>query len=374
MIILIIMSGFFPGKKFGGPPVSIDNFCTLLKQDCNCHIITHNHDMGETQPYSGISKGWNNRENAKVLYLSDKEYNYHSFAKIIQEIKPNCIYLQGLFQECIFPCLWIAKKKNIKVILAPRGELCSGSFHKRYKKIPYIFLLKLFRLLEKVSFQSTSEDETNGIMRYLSVNPERIHYLSNIPSLPQKKYPNREKHSGVGRFVFISRIHPKKNLLQAINTLKETYGSSIFDIYGPIEDKDYWDQCNQLINNLPSNIKVSYKGVIDHTEIHNTFSQYDAFIFPTLSENYGHVIAECLLSECIPIISDQTPWTDINEANAGWAIPLNNQDAYYSAVQSIINLNEEEIQLKRNSIRNYLNDKLQLERLRDEYLEVFQSV
>ena len=30
MKILMIMPGFFPGKKYGGPPVSIDNFCSLM--------------------------------------------------------------------------------------------------------------------------------------------------------------------------------------------------------------------------------------------------------------------------------------------------------------------------------------------------------
>jgi len=45
MKVLIIMGGFFPGQKFGGPPVSVDNFCSLLKDECDCFIVTSNHDM-----------------------------------------------------------------------------------------------------------------------------------------------------------------------------------------------------------------------------------------------------------------------------------------------------------------------------------------
>lgn len=33
MKILIVMGGFFPGQKYGGPPVSVDIFCSLLKDE-----------------------------------------------------------------------------------------------------------------------------------------------------------------------------------------------------------------------------------------------------------------------------------------------------------------------------------------------------
>ena len=32
MRILIVIGGFFPGKKCGGPPVSVDNYCSLMKE------------------------------------------------------------------------------------------------------------------------------------------------------------------------------------------------------------------------------------------------------------------------------------------------------------------------------------------------------
>ena len=51
MKVLIIMGGFFPGQKFGGPPVSVDNFCSLLKDDCDCFIVTSNHDMDNNNVY-----------------------------------------------------------------------------------------------------------------------------------------------------------------------------------------------------------------------------------------------------------------------------------------------------------------------------------
>jgi hypothetical protein len=40
-------------------------------------------------------------------------------------------------------------------------------------------------------------------------------------------------------------------------------------------------------------------------------AEYDLFLFPTLGENYGHVISEALASGCPVVISDQTPWRNL---------------------------------------------------------------
>jgi glycosyltransferase involved in cell wall biosynthesis len=371
MRILIIMSGFFPGRNYGGPPVSVDNFCSLLKDEC--YIVAHNHDMGETMPYTTIHEGWNDRGNAKVMYVSNKEYRYSTFLKVARELHPDFIYLQGLFQGCIIPCLRVAQKEKIKVVLAPRGELCAGAFSKKYKKIPYIYLLKCAGLLKNVSFQSTSDEETEAIIEYLGASPEKVHLLSNIPSVP-RHLPEREvKMEGSGSFVFISRIHPKKNLLNAIRYLKDVKGNVGFDVYGPMEDKDYWKDCERVIAELPSNITVKYQGVVGHDEIHSTFARYNAFLFPTLSENYGHVIAEALLSGCVPIISDQTPWTDMNEAESGWALPLSDERQFVAAIQDVVNMNDAEIKERRSHIKDYLENKLQLDALKRSYMSVFQK-
>lgn len=371
MKILILMGGFFPGKRYGGPPVSVDNFCALMKDTLDCFIVTQNHDMGLNTPYAGIHEGWNDRGNAKVKYVSADDYNSKTFELAIQELCPDYIYLQGLFQECVLPCLRLAQKYHLKVVLAPRGELCAGAFHKRYKKLPYITFLRLAGLVKNITYQSTSDEETEAIKKYLGADESRIHLLSNIPSIPGALPIGNLKGVGVGRFVFISRILWKKNLLMAINALKGIRGKAVLDIFGPKEDELYWAECEKAIKELPVNIEVNYCGVLSHDEIHATFSKYDAFLFPTMSENYGHVIAESLLSGCIPIISDQTPWNDINEAGAGWAIPLADQNQFQRVIQRIIDMDEKTIAGIRENITRYITNKLNLKKLKAEYLSVF---
>lgn len=366
MKILIVMTGFFPGQKFGGPPVSVDNFCSLMKEH-DCYIVTRNHDMGDTEVYSTIKEGWNDRGNCKVLYLSDKDYCYKSYEKVIIELHPDIIYLQGLFQNCIIPCLFLAKKYNISVVLAPRGELCAGAFKKKYKKIPYIIFLKVFKLLKKVHFQSTSNDETSAIIKHLKVEREQIDLLSNIPSIPVSKNIENRKETGHANFIFLSRIVAKKNLLSVIEYMFGIEGNVQLDIYGAIEDEEYWNECNKKISSLPNNIKVEYKGLVEHDKVHETFRKYDAFIFPTLSENFGHVIAEALMVGCPVIISDQTPWTDVSYVEGGWSIALENSEKYIQAIQEIVDADEAKEKMYKENTLTYIEKKMNLKELKERY-------
>ena len=374
MKILIVMGGFFPGKKYGGPPVSIDNFCSLMNEQ-DCYIITRDHDLFETERYQGIEDEWNNRGNCKVRYLSDEDYNINGFSKVFSDVKPDLLYLQGLFQPCVFPCLQLAKKYNVHVLLAPRGELCEGalSIHK-WKKMPYIEVIKTLGLVKSIHWQSTSDEETAAIKRIMKATDDHIHRLDNIPSIPRKDYSRREKAVGEGRFVFLSRIHPKKNLLFAITLFKGVEGKVEFDIYGSIEDEEYWKQCQDEIKKLPENVKVEYKGLVGHDEVHEVFSQYDAFLFPTLSENYGHVIAESLIVGTPGIISDQTPWNGVGEKNAGWAIPLGNHTEYVRAINDIIISNSNRMEELSKRAKEYAKSASNLDQLKLKYCHAINSI
>ena len=68
----------------------------------------------------------------------------------------------------------------------------------------------------------------------------------------------------------------------------------------------------------------------------------DIFLFPTLGENYGHVIFEALSVGCIPIISDQTPWIEIKEKKAGFVLSLNNMNSFVNAVETVARMEAKE--------------------------------
>lgn len=57
------------------------------------------------------------------------------------------------------------------------------------------------------------------------------------------------------------------------------------------------------------------------------FSQATAFLFPTLGENFGHVIAEALSVGCPVFVTANTPWTELIQRGAGKIIISDEQTA-----------------------------------------------
>ena len=367
------MTGFFPGQKYGGPPVSVDNFCSLL-HDNEYYIVTRNRDLGEKTEYKNINKSWNDRGNCKVLYLPDKNYTYKTYKKVINEISPDLIYLQGLFQNCILPCLYLAKLFSIPVLLAPRGELCKGAFKKKYKKLPYIYFAKFLRLFRNISYQSTSPEETSAIKKYLGAKDDNIYLLTNIPKIVSNEFNYEFKKSGIAKIVFLSRIVPKKNLSFALEILREVKGLVKFDIYGSLENQKYWNDCKKIISNLPTNVNVTFKGNVPHDRVPDILSKYDVLLFPTLSENYGHVILEALSVGCPIIISDQTPWNDINKYKGGWAIKLSEKESYIHAIQTIIDNSDADQIIIRNNAKDFFNKIINITEIKKNYYNALNRI
>lgn len=83
------------------------------------------------------------------------------------------------------------------------------------------------------------------------------------------------------------------------------------------------------------------------------------FLFPTKGENYGHVIYEALAAGCIPIISDQTSWNDLDEEGCGRVIPLSMQHEFVLAIENYCKCSRENLYIVQNkSIEYSVNKRL----------------
>jgi glycosyltransferase involved in cell wall biosynthesis len=119
------------------------------------------------------------------------------------------------------------------------------------------------------------------------------------------------------RLVFVGRVSAKKNLAVALEGLRDVEKPVQFDIFGPLEDPPYWSRCENLISRLPPHVTVRQRGALPPADVRPTFARYDAFLFPTLGENFGHVIAESMSASCPVICPDTTPWTSILNGGGG---------------------------------------------------------
>jgi len=83
-------------------------------------------------------------------------------------------------------------------------------------------------------------------------------------------------------------------------------------------------------------------------------ADYDAFIFPTLGENFGHVIIESLSAGCPVLCSDQTPWNDVFRAGGGSVIPQLDDMVWAREIDRVARLpRAERDTMKRATLRAY---------------------
>lgn len=362
--ILILAEGYFPAQNYGGPPVSILNFCNLLKDKYNFYIVTRDNDINENERLEGITEGWNNRKEAQVMYLNGKKKFKKNIENIIKEIKPDLIYVNSFFDYNLISAVF-SRKNNIPVLIAPRGQLLEGArSNKPIRKKVYIELFKLKSLFhEHIYFQSTS-DEEESILKKIFVSKNIISF-TNVPSISKiSKMRNKQEESL--NLVFLSRIVPKKNLDYAIEILKTLDENVSLDIFGPIEDEHYWEFCQKKISELPANLKVSYKGRLNHEDIDTVFRRYDAFLFPTKSENYGHVISESLTNGCPVIISDRTPWNDIENGKEGYVCSLEHIEEFRKAIKVLYKLSTKEYQEMQKNIKIFIDSRVDFSHLRED--------
>ncbi len=373
--ILILCDWFLPGYLAGGPIQSIATLTKQLGNDIDFKIITTDRDFKSNKPYDNVKVNeWTNFEGRDVFYVSPEKMNSEFVLKLIQNTQHDSIYLNSLFSKlfAVSPLKWKQQGKiNSKIILAPRGMLGDGALAiKSFKKQLFLMYAKTFGLFKQVCWQSTSAQETDKIKKRVG-NSSQIIEVSNLPNTANE-IKLIEKKEGELKLCFISRISEKKNLNFAIDILKEIKNVQITcDVFGPIEDEAYWSTCKENEKGLSKNVSFKYKGVLKPQQIGETIGQYHALFLPTQNENYGHIIVEALQHARPVILSDQTPWRNLQQENVGFDIALSDKAKFVSAIEMLVNLNQSEFDAMSKTCISYINHQLNVEEIKSQYLKMF---
>jgi len=336
--ILIVMGRYLPGYKDGGPVRSIKNLVDRLGTEYEFHILTVDRDHGDTEPYPSIQyETWNQVGNAKVWYVQPGGFTKEVVSGLTAEM--NLVYVCGCFNDYARTVMALKKKGVIKtpVVIASMGLFSPKSFGiKRTKKKAYMTVLKCLGWFQNVCWSATTEREANDIRREVGQNAT-IYIAQDLPRTVGEVVRNEDTTEQL-RVVFLSRISRSKNLDYAIESLKN-WGEKnpkkelAFDIYGNKEDAAYWQECEEKLKQLPENVTYRYLGEAAAEQVVEVFAKYDLFLFPTVGENFGHVIYEALAGGCIPIISNQTPWTTKELNGIGEILDLDQQGNWVKALE-----------------------------------------
>lgn len=342
--ILTFVAYYLPGYKSGGPVRTIANMVNQLGHEFDFRIITADRDSFETTPYPDIQvNAWNTVGTAQVYYAAPSSLTLARVTELLRNTPYDVLYLNSFFNPKFtgLPLLarWLRRAPLKPVVLAPRGEFSAGALDiKAWKKKPFIAVSRQIGLFRGVTCQASSEHESEDIRRVLGGAAHDIVIAPNLPALLAEDHPSTvpaQRDSGETlRVVFLSRVSPKKNLDFALRVLAQVKVPVTFDIYGIVDDEHYWRACQDQISHLPENITVTFHGVITHEQVVPTLREYDLFLLPTRGENYGHVIPEALAAGVPVLISDQTPWRDLDQQGVGYVRRLSDERGFVEVIQT----------------------------------------
>lgn len=354
---ILIFSFYPPASKAGGPVKSIESLFKEIHNEHKVFIVSPSVDIdGEYIDYNGYSLELKYYPNINIK-------DNISFIWLLRFCKKNCIdfiYLNSFFEfKNLFIVIAASYFLNVKTVLAPRGQLEPGALKtKKFLKYFYIKFFNMFLNSRIDIYHSTSVDESLNISKLLKIPSFKILQISNIRRVlvEDSFFTKSDKKEGIIKLVFFSRIVPKKNLLKLLTILSTCNVKGIYlDIYGNIEDKDYWIKCEKVLMNSPNKDNFSYMGIPSNTELFHVLNKYDVFIFPTLSENFGHVIIEALASGLPVILNNTTPFSnDVLNFNIGSVIDFNNEDGVLDLINHYQKLEYNDYIGFKNNLLNYL--------------------
>lgn len=328
--VLIFYDHFYPAYKAGGPVQSLVNLVRAFDGAYDFYVVCKPHEMNEREMLSGIKMNvWTDWEGkARVYYRDYRGGNQNELKELLRSVNPDVIFINGLFslhftirplQSAVAYC---KEHAGCRLILSARGMLHPGALsQKSLKKKLFLFFFQLAGWQKAVVWHATDEQEKQYIQQQFGLHT-KVEVAGNFPNLlPVAEMPEKKEQKLVMGTVAL--ISPMKNHLAVLQALQNSVASIRWHIYGPVKDAVYWKKCGDLIKVLPPAVEVVYHGELSPVDLPAAMDQFQLFIMPSKSENFGHALLEALSAGKPVITTDTTPFKGLQEARAGYTVTIN---------------------------------------------------
>jgi len=242
------------------------------------------------------------------------------------------------FNHNIISC---AYRLKVPCIVSPRGMLEPWALaYKRWKKSVMWWLYQRRDLLRSTVFHATSEQEAKAI-RMVGIKQPIAVIPNGVVAPKTHGCDARAANSSIKRILFLSRLHPKKGVLNLIEAWK-SIGRSDWKlcIAGPGEAGHIADVLAR-VRSYRLNESVEIVGEVRDEAKWSLMRESDLLVLPTFSENFGLVVGEALACGVPVITTKGAPWKDLEAHKCGWWIDIG-VEPLISALEEAMSLTDEE--------------------------------
>ncbi|MEO6719126.1 MAG: glycosyltransferase [Ferruginibacter sp.] len=369
--IFICIDWFHPAYKAGGPVQSVANLVAQYDhKDVEFRIFTSAADLDGTVNEGVQFDAWNRYNgNTMVWYASTNRRSLEAMKREINNCGADILFIVGVF-SWYFKQVHLALYKVPVKIISARGMLHPGALsQKSLKKKIYLAFWKMAGITHRYFFHATDMQE-KGFIQQVFGKKAKVFVAGNFPHVFTLQ-PATHKSAGSLQMVSIALISSMKNISIVLDALQQCSSRIVYDIYGPVKDEAYWQQCLEKIKELPANIRVTYKGDIIPTKIEQVLTNYEIFILPSKSENFGHAIYEALSAGKPVITSHHTPFNNLSDHKAGQNVSVQSVPEITAAIDFFAAMAQDEFSDWNIGANNYAIKQIDTNKIKVQYDEMF---
>ena len=231
-----------------------------------------------------------------------------------------------------------ARYFRLPFIVSPRGMLEPWSLGYRAVKKRVAWLLYQRRDLAAATvLHATSEMEAENL-RALGLR-QPIAVIPNGVELPVSV--RRESSGGERTALFLSRIHPKKGLLNLVTAWAAVRPPGWRVVIAGSDELGHTAEVEAAARAAGLEKIFSFIGLAVGERKRQLFATADLFVLPSYSENFGIVVAEALAAGTPVITTTATPWEELHTERCGWWIEPT-AGALTTALREAVGLSESE--------------------------------
>lgn len=301
----------------GGPSRSSQALVAALsKAGCDAWLLSCT--VGETSWLDGVKHFAAPKEGGDLRVFLTRQF---------AAIQPNLIHLHGIWDWDIHLAAKIARQMSIPYLVAPRGSLepwCLAQ--KKWKKRLAMALYQRRDLNKAIALHATAPSEAAQFRRLGFTQP--VIESPNGVIVPAE-LPSWNRSDGVHRALFVSRMHPKKGVLELVEAWARVRPTNwvcelVYTMNGPFE-RQYEAQVKARARDLGLEQQFAFTGSLMDESKWAAYRRADLFVLPTHSENFGIVVAEALWAELPVITTKGAPWQELETRRCGWWVDIGSE-------------------------------------------------
>ena len=353
MRICLVSSSFYPATFYGGPiSATWDLSRKLAEKGVEMYISTTNAN-GNSRLKVKANKFIQQEDKLFVKYYHEQLINRCSLAFLFgiwTDIKQaNVIYIQYLFHYTVLLSLLFSIIQGKEIVICPRGSFSSFTFSNKLSLIKALWV-KLFikPFCKSINWHASSYLEENDIKRRLpnarvDIINDGVDFASfqdfkeYTKDVLLEKYTNAQFNHISNIFFSMGRLHAIKAFDVLIDAfalfIKEDKNAKLI-IAG--DDDGVGEELKQQIIDLKLQDSVFLIAAIGFEDKKTILNNCDYFTLASEFESFGIVIAEALSCGKPIVLSNKTPWRNL-EINKCGILVDNEKNSFCTAFSKIVN-------------------------------------